>query len=178
MSLLTTLLRPRFALAATCVALLCGLTSHALHAEDAPERPICEVYANSVCPAPRELYLAEQITCPQAGFGKICSAELPAAIVRCYGKTSGGLYCEASPQPVNNQLQYTWSSSQDGFFPDGADAPIQQFACVTNRATTIKVVVADNYGRSTQAEIDVICRFGDVQEFDDPPPDPNTPVSS
>jgi hypothetical protein len=169
MHLLTTSPHSRFALAGIFAALFFGLTCNALHAESPPPpRPTCEVYANNYCPPPSQVYMAEQITCPQAGFGKICTPYLPAAVVHCYGKTSGGVYCEASPQSVNNQLQYNWFSTERSFRADGADAPIQQFACVRNRATTIKVVVADNYGRSTQAEIDVFCRIGDLEEFDDP----------
>jgi hypothetical protein len=179
MPLATTSFRPKFASAGTFAALFLALTSNVLHAEPPPPpRPICEVYANNICPTPAELYMTRQIACPGAGFGKICTPALPAAIVNCYQKSAGGVYCEASPQPVDNQLHYTWSSG-NGFFPDGADAPIQQFACVTNSGTAIKVVVSDNYGRSTQAEIDVLCRIGDLNEFGDPvDPDPIIPVSS
>jgi hypothetical protein len=139
-----------------------------LFAESAPPpRPTCDIYPN--CPVPAQVYVVETIGCPPTGVGKVCTQDLPPARISCNESNDGVFACEATPQRMDVPLQYTWFSSRADFRPDGADSPMQNFSCVRGTASAITVVVADNLGRSTQAEIDVMCRVGNTNVFDDPP---------
>lgn len=84
----------------------------------------------------------------------ICGPQLPPAQIRCRGE-GNATECFASPNGLNINLYYTWTSQQINLWAEGPDA---WFSCDRDVSAVISVLISDDIGRTTFAQKLVSCR--------------------